>query len=263
MSVLFDDYKQDIETVISSIESISTWEAIRKIDEEDMANINGTAVYQQLIKIKENYVKFKIDENIIRGSLVLYSVGRFEMFVKQLVEDICIRYVRKAGGFEKLPEELKSNLVKYTGIVLQNPQKYGHTSNSINQFISILSNNINCIQPFEKINTECLVVTEENMRYDIINNLFNRIGAKGVFDKVSKQALILSFFEIENSDQAAKEIKTLLNEIMDLRNSIAHPVTSITWPSKEDILRNVEFLVKFGEALDDVSEVYVSALSVT
>jgi hypothetical protein len=262
MSVLFDDYKKDLETVISSIELISTWEAIGKINEMDITPINTTETYQQLIKIKESYIKFKIDENVIRGSLILYSVGRFEMFVKQLVEDICIRFIKRTGEFEKLPKVLKENTIKYSGIVLQNPKRYGYSSNIIRQFISILNDNINNVIPFENINTSCLVITEENMRLEVIKELFDRIGAKQVVEKVSKQALILSFFQTVDSEHAVTEMKNSLNKIMDMRNSIAHPVPSFTWPSKEDILKNVEFLIKIGEALDDVSDVYVSALPV-
>jgi len=262
MSVLFNDYKKDIETVISSIELISTWDSIGKIDETDIISIKETDTYQQLQKIKENYIKFQIDQNVIRGSLILYSFGRFEMFVKQLIEDMCIRYIKKVKEFEKLPNDLKKNLIKYTGIVLQNHNKFGYTSININQFISTLNDNINNIQPIDRVNTECLVITEENMRLDVISSLFNRIGAKNVVIKLSEQALVLSFFETDKPEQAANEIKNILNKIVDIRNSIAHPVPSFTWPSKEDVLKYVKFMEKCGQALDEVSEIYVSALSV-
>lgn len=79
MSLLFIEYEKDIETAKSSIEFISSWDAIGRINDKELDCITGTETHTLVTYLKNNYISFKIDQNIIRGSVVLYSVGRFEM----------------------------------------------------------------------------------------------------------------------------------------------------------------------------------------
>jgi hypothetical protein len=262
MSVLYDEFSNDLKSAISSVEFISCWDSVGNIQENDLNAIKDTETYSLITKIRENMIRLRIDQNIIRGGLILFVVGRFEMYVKQLIEDICKRYVYKAGVFNKLPKALKDNLITYTGMVIQNPRRYGHAENGVKSFISILNSNINGEQPFEKINTECIIITEENMRPETLKGLFERIGAKEVFEKISQQAAVQTFFGSVNSGHVASEIGRTLNKIIDLRNSIAHPVPSFVWPSKEEVISNIEFLIKIGKALDEISDTYVSSLEV-
>jgi len=260
MSLLFIEYEKDIETAKSSIEFISSWDAIGRINDKELDCITGTETHTLVTYLKNNYISFKIDQNIIRGSVVLYSVGRFEMYVKEIVTDVCIRFVKKAGMFSKLPKNLRNNLIIHTGMVIQNPRKYGHGDRGVESFISILSNNINNIMPFEKINTECITITDVNMRPDVINELFVRVGAEKVIEKISSQASILALFQTDQYEKAASDLRTKLNNLMDLRNSIAHPSPSFTWPTKDEIIDYIEFIRLLGKAMDDVSDIYVSAL---
>lgn len=261
MSLLYEDYKSDIESALSSVEFISNWDSITRIKEEELKLLEGSETFSIIKTIKENYTSFKIDQNIIRGGVILYSVGRFEIFIKQLVEDICERYISKIGEYAKLPKKLKDNLIIYTGIVIQEPRKYGHGENGVESFIRTMNKNIENTLPFDKVNTECITITDSNMRPDIIIELFDRIGANKVLDKVAAQASIQSYLATDSIEKALKDIKTKINITMDLRNSIAHPAPSFTWPSKEDIQEKIKFMLVLGKALDDVSDVYVSALT--
>jgi len=260
MSIIYNDYLKDLESAQSSVEFISKWDILRSINPAELEPISSTEAFTLITGLKENYTALKIDQNIIRGSIILYSVGRFESFIKELIEDMCKRFVAKAGTFEKLPKNLKQNLIIYTGIVIQNPRKYGHADGGVRSFISTMSNNLNNISPLEKINTECITITEANMRPDTINDLFSRIGADKPFEKLSTQALILSYFGTADVNISFSNLKTKLNILIDLRNSIAHPAPSITWPSKEEIIEFITFLILIGKGFDDISQIYVSSL---
>jgi len=260
MSIIYNEFVKDLESAKSSVEFISKWDILQSLNNVEMEPISSTQAYSLILGLKTNYIAMKIDQNIIRGSLILYCTGRFESFIKELVEDMCKRFVTKAGTFERLPKNLKSNLIIHTGIVIQNPRKYGHAENGVNTFITTMSNNINNVLPFDRINTECITMTEANMRPDIISELFSRVGAEKVLEKVSSQATVLSHFHMTDSQQSQKELTKKLNNLIDLRNSIAHPAPSITWPSKEEIMDYIDFIIIIGKALDDITQIYVSSL---
>lgn len=111
MSLLLIEFEKDIESAKSSIEFISSWDAIARINDQELDSIGGTETHELVTNLKQNYITFKIDQNIIRGSVVLYVVGRFEMYVKEILTDICIRFVKKSGEFSKLPKNLRNNLI--------------------------------------------------------------------------------------------------------------------------------------------------------
>ena len=244
----------------SSIEFISKWDVLRSISPIELEPVSATQAYSMINELKENYTTLQIDQNIIRGSIILYSVGRFESFIKELIEDMCKRFIVKVGTFENLPKNLKQNLVVYTGMVIQNPRKYGHAEGGVKTFISTMSSNLNNMTPLDRINTECITITDANMRPDIINELFSRVVAEKPLEKLSSQAAVLSYFGTADQNSSLSSIKTKLNILIDLRNTIAHPAPSITWPAKEEITDYISFLMLVGKGLDEITQIYVASL---
>ncbi|WP_024299413.1 HEPN domain-containing protein [Methylomicrobium lacus] len=192
---------------------------------------------------------------VLNGTLLLFMVGRFESFVRSTFEELCINTAEKAERFTYLPKEMRESLVTYTAEVISNPRKYGHADLGVRNFVRVLSDNLSDNKELTEINSNCISITSENMRPTVLSDLFKRVGIKNIWEKISQQAKIQIFFETHDASKAKKDIERYLGELMDKRNSIAHPSSSFTWPDHDYVQRTAEFLKVLGTVLVDSLEV--------
>jgi len=148
-----------------------------------------------------------------------------------------------------------------TAEVIAHPKKYGQEEIEIRALVKNLLINLSDDSKLEGINSECLSLTYENMRADTLDDLFKRIGAKGVWDILGQQARIMALFETRDGVQARKDARNLLNTFMDIRNNIAHPSPSVTFPDSVQVTKYIEFFDILGSAISDVTKVFESSLS--
>jgi hypothetical protein len=199
------------------------------------------------------------DIPILNGVLLLYLAGRFENFIRELFEDLCDSLAGQFTDFAHLPKAMRENLIRFTAEVIANPRKYGHAENGINTFIKNLADNLGGV-PLSGVNSKCLSITTENMWPDTLNDIFARIGAEKVWERIGQQATIQALFQVDQPDKATKEAKTKLREFMELRNKIAHPSTEITWPSTDQALAYVTYCEIIAKALSDICSLWNTTL---
>jgi HEPN superfamily RiboL-PSP-like protein len=180
------------------------------------------------------------DVPILNGVLLLYLAGRFENFVREIFEDLCDSLAGQFQDFTHLPKQMRENLVKFTAEVIANPRKYGHAENGVIAFVKTLSDNLNGV-PVAGVNSKCLSITTENMWPDTVSEIFGRIGANKVWERIGQQASVQLFFQVDQPEKATQEAKKVLGELMELRNKIAHPSAGIIWPSTEQAMRFVNY----------------------
>lgn len=192
---------------------------------------------------------------VLNGTLLLFIAGRFESFVRATFEELCSNTMDKAERFSHLPKEMRDNLISYTAEVIANPRRYGHGDQGVKSFVKVLSDNLMDATELNEINTSCISITSENMRPTILADLFKRIGVKNIWEKVSQQAKLQLFFEAHDAEKARKDAEKYLNDLMDKRNSIAHPSSSFAWPDHEYVLKAGNFMKMFGYVLIDSIEV--------
>jgi hypothetical protein len=135
---------------------------------------------------------------ILNGVLLLYLAGRFENFVRQVFEDLVDTVASDRSEFSKLPKVMRENLVRFTAEIMQNPRKYGHAEKGVASFVGILSENLGGSLK-SGVNSKCLSVTLENMRPDILGDIFNRIGAEKIWERLGHQAQVQLHFEENNA----------------------------------------------------------------
>jgi hypothetical protein len=186
---------------------------------------------------------------VLNGTLLLYIAGKFENFVRSTFEELCNNISDKAEKYSHLPKEMRENLILYTAEVIANPRKYGHGDLGVKSFVKVLSDNLSDENELSSINASCLSITTENMRPQILGDLFKRVGIKNIWEKMSQQAKLQLFFEIHDPSNARKEAEKFLNVLMDTRNSIAHPTSSFNWPDPEYVGKCIAFLKVLGEVL--------------
>lgn len=192
---------------------------------------------------------------VLNGTLLLFMTGRFESFVRSTFEELCINTSEKAERFIYLPKEMRESLITYTAEVISNPRKYGHADLGVKNFVRVLSDNLSDTKDLTEINSNCISITSENMRPTVLSDLFKRVGIKNIWEKISQQAKIQFFFETHDPGKAKKEAERYLGELMDKRNSIAHPSSSFTWPDHDYVQKTAEFLKVLGVVLVESLEV--------
>ena len=203
----------------------------------------------------------KADFVILAGTLILYLAGRFEYFVRMTFEDLCSGIAQQCKAFRDLPREMRKSLIVYTAEVMLNPARFGHGEEGVKSFVRNLSQNVTDSERLSEINSQCLSITTENMRSATVEALFQRIGAKELWKRVGEQAKIQVFFMSSDAKKAEADAKRKIDELMDTRNRIAHPVSDVTWPDDETVLSYAKFLRVLAEALTDVSSVFQSSLT--
>jgi hypothetical protein len=199
------------------------------------------------------------DMPILNGVLLLYLAGRFENFVREVFEDLCDTLAGECAEFSHLPRQMQENLVRYTADVIASPRKYGHAENGVVAFVSTLADNLTG-RPLNGVNSKCLSITSENMWPDTLSEIFGRIGANRVLERLGQQAGLQVFFQVDQPEKVTSETRKFLQRFMELRNQIAHPSGALAWPSMDQTVRHVDFCEATARALADICAVWATTL---
>lgn len=255
MRSIKDEFSGDLNVIKKSIfllELLDQFKTERHaLDPEKDQFINKCENLQQHIRENTNGIV------ILKGTLVLYLAGRFEVFVRSLFEECSIRFANQKGSYSELPDKMQNELLKRTTDVLLNHKKFGFSVQERNIFIKNLSDNINN-NDVSNINSQCLSITNTNMRPDVINDMYKIIGINNIWNEIGKQTNVKSFFGISNDHEVARLAKDLLDNIMDIRNNIAHPSENFTWPSFSEIRRYCEYLDLLSDQLFSYAELHIA-----
>jgi hypothetical protein len=201
---------------------------------------------------KNNHANFVILSSII----LLFLAGRFEFFVRSTFEESCLNCISEAEKFSHLPREMRDNLVKMTVEVISNPRKYGHGDLGVRSFAKILSDNLSDLDQLTVVNHSCLSITTENMRSQVLTDLFKRIGIKNIWTTIGQQAKLKIHFETSDDQETRKKAELFLNDFMDIRNKIAHPSSSFIWPDIEYVRNAVSYFKVLSNVLDESIQIH-------
>lgn len=256
MDPIIVEFEKDLDKIFSQLDFI---EALKKFSSSNptFENTAQTSDFiSEAIAIHEVTKSVHSNLTLVGGTLVLYTCGRFEAMTRTLFEDLCQRLVSRAGDFARLPKKMRNNLPLFTAKVISDPRKYGHAEGGVRSFVSTLASNLEANSKITRVNHECLSITETNMRADALSDLFSRVGADKIWTGISEQASIKSYLEESDTNKAEAKARKKLNELMDLRNRIAHPSGEFEWPSTSSIKDNVKFLKLIARAMWEITSVY-------
>lgn len=256
MDPIFNDFDSDLKKICDQLDFIDALKKLSGCIHAAPEKTEHPSFINEALTIYETSKQTHTNLPIVSGTLILYTCGRFEAMARTLFEDLCQRLVSRATKFSKLPKKMRENLPIFTAKVIAEPRKYGHAEGGVRSFVTTLASNLEPEAIVTKVNHECLSITESNMRADILSELFSRIGAEKIWARISEQASMKIYFEQSDSSAVESLAKKKLNELMDLRNKIAHPSSELNWPSTGDIRDYVEFLRITAKALADQIGVY-------
>ena len=259
MSLLFNEFKNDLEhlrKLLVLTDNVKLFTSHSFVPDSSIAHDNFTVKGLEIQGLGRDA---NIGLTFVPGTLILYLAGRFEYFVRSIFEDLAAGIADRCVKFENLPKDFKENLFLFTADVMKNPRKFGHAENGRNSFINALSDNIKGLD-IASVNIKCISITTENMRPTILSELFARIGAKEVWTKIGQHPKTQIFFQTGDPNNATNESKKKLEQFMDLRNTIAHPSVSFSWPDMATINSHIDFIESLSLALDEIAGIYLLSL---
>jgi len=260
MDPLLDEFRVDsnrLRRLLDLLETINVFSG----EENKGIGIEDSSFVAQAERVLKNSKECHPDLVILTGTLVPYLSGRFEYFVRAEFEFLCERIAVRCGNYRNLPREMRDSIVTMTAKVIAEPRKYGHGDQGVKSFIANLASILNDSSKLQDVNSACLSVTDANMRADMLNDLFQRIGAKGIWDKIGQQAKVQVFFETAEGGEARNKAQSFLNTFMDIRNRIAHPSVGIDWPDSSQVKKYIEFFEILAQAISEIMNIYEIQLS--
>lgn len=256
MDPIVTDFDSDLNKVTAQLDFI---ESVRKftsyIPEHDDPSL-VTPFGIQALAIHDVAKCVHSNLPLASGTLILYTCGRFEAMARMLFEDLCQRLASNAGSFARLPKKMRMNLPIFTAKVISDPRKYGHAENGVRAFVTTLASNLAVDATVERVNHECLSLTEANMRADVLADLFGRIGVISIWSQISEQATLKAFFSEADSKQVETKARRKLDDLMELRNRIAHPSGELEWPSVDSLRNYIQFLRLLARSMSELTYVY-------
>lgn len=257
MESIKNSFITDINQLKGLVNMLSELEIYKSIPQDAQEDINDFVSKSKGVqqKIKDNSLGLPI----LKGTTVLYLSGRFESFVRDLFEECAIKVATSKENFSELPEKMKTEILKKSIDVIGGAKKYGFDETQKNQFIKILNKNFN-ENDSSQINHQCLSITNTNMRPDAITTMYKIIGVE-VWPEAGKQASLKTFLSVRNDREATDQAKALLEEIMEVRNSIAHPADSLSWPDGVTLVKYCKFMEVLSNVIYDVCNVHLCTLN--
>lgn len=189
---------------------------------------------------------------VLIGTLLLYVAGQFEQYIKECMKIVAEDYSNKCKCFDELPAGMQSNLINRTAEIIIHPLKYGFAKDDAKSLINQLSSSLSSSVMPLNINSDCLVITEQNMRPDILNDLLKRFEIKDIWKEISKQSSIKAYLGIEDENEIEKKMKQVLNDLMEDRNAVAHPSSIPIFPDSQKMKNYIEYLRHFAKVFTEL-----------
>lgn len=196
----------------------------------------------------------RTDLPLLAGALQMYLVGRFEYFVRQLVESITDEIASACVQFSDLPDVIRAELKIKTLEVAQSPKRYGFDDRGAEDLLTTLTGNL---AGSLTIKSTVITITEANMRDRVLADLLKRVGITEFWREVGKQNAMKLLLDRASDSETTAEATAQLNSLMDDRNQIAHPTGTTVFPDPDQVLASSKFLHVLAETTAEVAEIHV------
>lgn len=255
MEPILSEFISDLERIKKLVFLLDAIKQHSSFDIKNFESVELNTFYTMSIDLHSKAKDSNTGIVILPGTLLLYLGGRFENYVRTVFEELCMMIAANCESYDDLPKAMKENLLKFSAEVIANPRRYGHGKNGVESFIQNLHQSI-INKSLEALNVQCLSITYENMRPDTLSELFERIGAKNIWESIAQQAKMKLFLRISDSSQAKTEARKILNDFVELRNKIAHPSGEFSWPDHSKVLFYIDFLEQLAVSIKEVAPIF-------
>lgn len=197
-------------------------------------------------------------QHYVSSIMVMY--GALERFVEEAIGEYSETLVQMHGNFQKLPEKLRERHTTLTieYLALLKDGKVRETE-EISTIVETLHNCLTDSVPF-RLNARAFSLRSSNMKFarirEIMSNLDIQISVRRVVSAPSYAAFLSESYDLLVSEMGEREINGALDhidELVGLRNDIAHGVTNVESIDDNEIIRErADKLKAFVNALNEI-----------
>lgn len=257
LEIAYEDFAADISRIEHLVDLILSIKKFGAVDVEQSES-EKSEVWEEANELLSQSKERRTDLPIMTGSLLMYMAGRFEYFVKQLVEVAAEEMAGSVDSYQKLPDKFRYHLKSQTIEVLQNPRRYGYDELIADGYLKDFSTLLDGNYDATKVSVSLLSITDANLKSRMLADIAKRLGIESVWKDIGKQALMKLALETASDGETTREAQVKLDELMEERNSLAHPTGDMTFPSAEKVLEGAKFFSALGQAICDLFRVYLA-----
>lgn len=195
---------------------------------------------------------------VLSGSLLMYVCGRFENFVRAVVGTIVDDLVDKSERYEELPDALRKEHLQRTLLINQNPSRYNLSMSEAIAFAGDLAASLASVgekQDPLRLDSSIITITEANMNSETIAELFRRVGTRQLWDTLGKQSALQAYLGKTRESDCTRAAKEKVDEVMSMRNKIAHPTTDTVFPDADGVQEIAKYFLILARVLVDFAAV--------
>lgn len=195
----------------------------------------------------------RTDLPLLSGSLLLYLCGRFEYFVRELVESVVDELVDGVTRFDELPDSLRKEYLIRILSINQNPGRFNQTAATAALLAAELAENLAGKSSSQGLNVDSTVITitESNMNSTTLAEVFKRVNFANLWDTLGKQLTLKTYLGEAADADCRKAAIAHLDAIMNDRNKIAHPTKDTEFPDVESVQEIAQFFRVLSQVLVD------------
>lgn len=257
LELAYEEFAADIKRIEHLVELVKSIRKFGATSPEE-AGGNDANVWEEAQVLWRQSKERRTDLPIVSGSLLMYMAGRFEFFVRQLVEVTAEEMASGVDSYGNLPDKFRVHLKSQTLEVVQNPRRYGYddvvADGYLKDFARLLDGNYHATM----VSATLLSLTDANLKSRMLTDITKRLGLENIWKDLGKQAFLKIALDTATDGETTAEAQSRLDAVMDERNSLAHPTSDMTFPDPEKVMETAKFLSALSQALRDLFRVYLA-----
>lgn len=217
-------------------------------------------IEKQILAIQSQSISIINQKQFNYSSIVISLYGYFENFVEDLIRYYLTELNSCAPSFSALHE----NIIRFhVDLSFNLIQKLGSNRYSSITLEDIISNLHSCSSGATNylVNQEAFTLHEANLRPNMINEIFNRVGMENIFRRAVRETTLLKYLLTEvagaNYNQVASEdeqrlaessAKEYVTDLAERRNEISHGVPA-NLLGQSELIKYIAFFKELGKSL--------------
>ena len=254
LELAYEDFSADLKRIEHLVELVRS---LRQFGASESPEIQGEHQWADGQEIWRSANARRTDLPLLAGALLTYLAGRFEFYVRQLIEVTAEEMAGVVDSYSQLPDKFKACLKSQILEIAQNPRRYGFDDVAAEGFLKDFATLIDGDYDANKVSSGLMSLTEANLKSRVLADVTKRLGMENVWKEVGKQAPLKLALEKGADGEATVEAQSRLDALMDERNGLAHPTGQMTFPDPDRVIETARFLKALSQSLRDLFRVYL------
>ena len=255
LEIAYNEFSADLRRIEHLVELVR---ALRQFGASDPPEISEVREWSDARVLFQSAKDRRTDLPLLAGSLLMYLAGRFEFYVRQLIEVTAEEMAIAVNSYSDLPEKFRACLKVQVLELAKNPRRYGFddvgAEGHLTDFADLLGGNYDA----NKVSSALMSLTDANLKSGALSDVTKRLGMEELWRDVGKQAPLKLALEKRTDGETTAEARSRLDVLMDERNGLAHPTGEMTFPDPEKVIETARFITALSGALRDLFRVYLA-----